>query len=157
MANTNVVEIAVNTKLLGAQVKAVESTLSGLDRVLSNIAEGVREAFAVRGYEDYKDTVTRFGKELADELLVLQLSFGRMKYAIAEAVAPIASVFVPMLNSAIQAVIRFSSVVRQFLSGLIAGITGRKELADSADNAARNSERAGPTGSGANTASGAPA
>lgn len=143
MANTNVVEIAVNTKLLSTQVKAVESTLSGLDRVLSNIAEGVREAFAVRGYEDYKDTVTRFGKELADELLVLQLSFGRMKYAIAEAVAPIASVFVPMLNAAIQAVIRFSSVVRQFLSGLIAGITGRKELADSADNAARAETKLG--------------
>lgn len=143
MANTNVVEIAVNTKLLAGQVKAVSGMLSGLDRVLSNIAEGVREAFAVRGYEDYKDTVTRFGKELADELLVLQLSFGRMKYAIAEAVAPIASVFVPMLNAAIQAVIRFSSIVRQFLSGLIAGITGRKELADSADNAARAETKLG--------------
>lgn len=143
MANTNVVEIAVNTKLLGTQVKAVENMLSGLDRVLSSITEGIGEAFAVRGYEDYKDTVTRFGKELADELLVLQLSFGRMKYAIAEAVAPIASVFVPMLNAAIQAVIRFSSVVRQFLSGLIAGITGRKELADSADNAARAETKLG--------------
>ena len=143
MANTNVVEIAVNTKLLGTQVKAVENMLSGLDRVLNSITEGIGEAFAVRGYEDYKDTVTRFGKELADELLVLQLSFGRMKYAIAEAVAPIASVFVPMLNAAIQAVIRFSSVVRQFLSGLIAGITGRKELADSADNAARAETKLG--------------
>lgn len=143
MANTNVVEIEVNTKLLGQQVKAVSGMLSGLDRVLSSIAQGVEEAFAVRGYEDYKDTVTRFGKELADELLVLQLSFGRMKYAIAEAVAPIASVFVPMLNTAIQAVIRFSGVVRQFLSGLIAGITGRQELADSAENAARAETKMG--------------
>ena len=143
MANTNVVEIAVNTKLLAGQVKAVSGMLSGLDRVLSNLAEGVREAFAVRGYEDYKDTVTRFGKELADELLVLQLSFGRLKYAIAEAVSPIASVFVPMLNSAIQAVIRFSGIVGQFLSGLIAGIIGRKELAASADNAARAETKLG--------------
>lgn len=143
MANTNVVEISVNTKLLAGQVKTVSAMLSGLDRVLLSIADGVAEAFAVRGFEDYKDTVTRFGKELADELLVLQLSFGRMKYAIAEAVAPIASVFVPMLNSAIQAVIRFSGVVGQFLSGLIAGITSRKALADSADNAARAETKLG--------------
>ena len=143
MANTNLVEININTKLLEGQVKAVSGLLSGLDRVLSSIAAGVADAFSVKGYEDYKDTVTRFGKELADELLVLQLSFGRMKYAIAEAVSPIASVFVPMLNTAIQAVIRFASVVRQFLSGLIAGITGRDQLADSAENAARAETKLG--------------
>ena len=137
MANTNLVEISVNTKLSTQQVKAMTGALSGLDRVLDSIAEGVREAFSVKGFEDYKDTVTRFGKELADELLVLQLSFGQLRYAIAEAAAPIASVFVPMLNTAIQALIRFSGMVGQFLSGLIAGITGRKQLADAADNATR--------------------
>ena len=129
MTNTNLVEISVNTKLLDTQVKSVSGMLTGLDRVLSSIADGVREAFAVKGFDDYKDTVTRFGKSLANELLVLQLAFGRMKYAIAEAVAPIAAVFVPMLNDGIFAVIRFADVVRQFLSGLMAGITGRKELA----------------------------
>lgn len=143
MAGNSIVDITFNTKLLQAGVKTAVAALGDVKDMINSIAEGVREAFAVRGYEDYKDTVTRFGKELADELLVLQLSFGRMKYAIAEAVAPIASVFVPMLNTAIQAVIRFSSIVRQFLSGLIAGITGRKELADSADNAARAETKLG--------------
>ena len=141
--NSNSIDITFNTKGLQTGAKAVSAALTGVTDLLTSIAEGVRDAFTVKGFEDYKDTVTRFGKEMADELLVLQLSFGRMKYAIAEAVAPIASVFVPMLNSAIQAVIRFSSVVRQFLSGLIAGITGRKELADSADNAARAETKLG--------------
>ena len=141
MANTKLVEIEVNTNLLSQQVKSVCGTLSGLDNVLASIAEGVQEAFAVRGYEDYKDTVTRFGKELADELLVLQLSLGRLKFAIADAVAPVASVFVPMLNAAIQAVIRFSSLLGQFFSGLMAGVTGRNALAKASDNAARSENR----------------
>ena len=138
MANTNLVEISLNTKLLGNQVKTVSGMLSGLDRVLSSISEGVRDAFAVKGFEDYKNTVTRFGKDLADELLVLQLSFGRLKYAIAEAAAPIASVFVPLLNEGIQALVRFAGIVRQFLSGLLAGITGRKELAAASEEATRS-------------------
>ena len=131
----------VNFKVLAVNAKAATTALKGLDGVLSSIGEGLKEAFEVNGFTDYKDTVTRFGKELADELLVLQLSFGRMKAAIAEAVAPIASVFVPMLNSAIQSVIRFSGVVNQFLRGIIAGVTGRQELADSAENAAKSEEK----------------
>lgn len=134
-------ELKLDTAGLILGVKAAKTAFGGLDRVLSSISESLREAFSVKGFTDYKDTVTRFGKELADELLVLQLSFGKMKIAIAEAVAPIASVFVPMLNSAIQSVIRFSGVVNQFLRGVIAGVTGRQELAKSAENAAKSEEK----------------
>ena len=138
---SKVIEIKVDTKLLETGTKAATSALKGLNEVLSSVAGGVRDAFAVKGFEDYKDTVTRFGKELADELLTLQLSFGRMKYAIAEAVAPIAAVFVPMINTAIQAVIRFAGVVGQFLRGIIAGITGSNDLANAADTAAESEEK----------------
>lgn len=134
-------EIKLNTAGLILGVKAAKTAFSGLDRVLSSISESVREAFSVKGFQDYKDTVTRFGKDLADELLVLQLSFGKMKIAIAEAVAPIVSVFVPMLNTAIQSVIRFSGTVNQFLRGILAGITGRQELAASAEDAAKSEEK----------------
>ena len=135
MAENKTIDIKFSTKELEAGAKAATTALKGLNGVLSSIAEGMKDAFAVKGFEDYKDTVTRFGKELADELLTLQLSFGRMKYAIADAVAPIASVFVPMLNTAIQAVIRFAGVVGQFLRGVLAGITGNKKLASSAEEA----------------------
>ena len=134
-------ELAFDMTLLQTDAKAATSTLKGLSRVLKSVAEGVREAFTVRGLEDYRQTVTRFGKALSDELLTLQLSFGRMKYAIAEAVAPLASVFVPMLNTAVQAVIRFSGVVGQFLRGIIGGITGNQKLAESAQEATYSEEK----------------
>lgn len=137
----DMMELKIDTTGLVMGVKAAKTAFSGLDRVLTSISDTLHEAFSVKGFEDYKDTVTRFGKDLADELLVLQMSFGKMKYAIAEAVAPIVSVFVPMINSAIQSVIRFSSVVNQFLRGIIAGITGRQELAASAEGAAKAEEK----------------
>lgn len=133
--NSKIIELEVNTKNLEAGAKTATAALKGLNRTLYSVSEGVREAFSVRGLSDYRNTVTRFGKDLADALLTLQLSFGRLKYAIADAVAPIASVFVPMLNTAIQAVIRFAGIVGQFLRGVLAGITGNKNLAGSAEEA----------------------
>ena len=141
--NSEIIDVTVQTELLESGTKAATTALKGLRGALSSVAEGVREAFSVRGLSDYKNTVTRFGKELADALLTLQLSFGRLKYAIADAVAPIASVFVPMLNTAIQAVIRFAGIVGQFLRGVLAGITGNKGLADSAKEATQSEVKLG--------------
>lgn len=134
-------EMKVDTAGLILGIKAAKTAFGGLDRVLSSISESVREAFSVKGFEDYKNTVTRFGKELADELLVLQLSFGKMKIAIAEAVAPLVSIFVPVLNSAVQSVIHFSNTVNQFLRGIIAGVTGRQELAAASAEAAKSEDK----------------
>lgn len=139
----DITELKVDTAHLVMGIKAAKTAFSGLDRVLTSIADTMQEAFSVKGYEDYKNTVTRFGKELADALLTLQLSFGRMKYAIADAVAPIAAVFVPMLNAAIQAVIRFAGVVGQFLRGVLAGVTGNKALTSSAEEATRSEVKLG--------------
>lgn len=136
-------ELKIDTAGLVMDIKTVKAAFSGLDRVLSSIADTMRDAFSVKGYEDYKNTVTRFGKDLADALLTLQLSFGQLKWAIADSVAPIAAVFVPMLNAAIQAVIRFAGVVGQFLRGVLAGITGNQNLASSAKEATQSQVKLG--------------
>ncbi len=124
-----------------AGIAAAVVALKGLGKVLSSISQGVKEAFTVEGYRDYLQTVSRFGKNLAKELLVLQMAFGRLKVAIAKAFAPILEVVVPYINRAIFAMIRFADTVHQFLRGLIAGIGGTDALADSAQNAA-DSEKA---------------
>ena len=140
---TDITELKVDTMDLILGIKAAKTAFGGLDRVLSSISETLSDVFSVKGYKDYRDTVTRFGKDLADSLLTLQLSFGRLKYAIADAVAPIASVFVPMLNTAIQAVIRFAGVVGQFLRGVLAGITGNQNLTNSAKEATKTQTKLG--------------
>ena len=133
-------DVSVNTGEMILTVKALKIAFGGLDRVLSSIAKTMEEAFSVKGFRDYQKTVSRFGKELANDLLVLQLAFGKMKYALAEAVAPLVSLFVPMLNDAIFAVIRFSSVVNQFFRGIAAAVTGNQNLTGSAKEAAASQE-----------------
>ena len=148
----DITDIALNTKGLILGLKAAQVAYAGLDKVLTSLADTIREVFSVDGYQDYRETVSRLGKDLTDELLTLQLSFGRMKYAIAEAVAPIASVFIPMLNAAIQAVIRFADIVRQFLSGLLGGIFGTQKLSDATDSAAKSQKKLGSAAKGAGKA-----
>ena len=134
--------MAENTTLISVDtagvvgIAAAAVALKGLGKVLTSISQGVKEAFTVRGYRDYLQTVSRFGKKLTNQLLVLQMAFGRLKVAIAKAFAPVLEVVVPYINQAIFAIIRFAGVVRQFLSGLFAGIRGNDSLAASANNAA---------------------
>ena len=145
MAENETIEIHWNGKEFETEVASAAAALEGLNGVLASTGAGIRDAFSVRGLKNYQKTVSRFGKDLANALLQLQLSFGAMKYAIAEAVAPIASVFVPMINAAIQTVIRFADVTGQFLRGILAAVTGNKALAEVSQEASKSQESLGKT------------
>ena len=54
-------------------------TIIDLQVNTETLKESMADAFSVAGYQDYLKTIRRFGKSLTDELLVLRLSFGRMK------------------------------------------------------------------------------
>lgn len=145
MAENETIEIHWNGKEFETEVASAAAALEGLNGVLASTGAGIRDAFSVKGLKNYQKTVSRFGKDLANALLQLQLSFGAMKYAIAEAVAPIASVFVPMINAAIQTVIRFADVTGQFLRGILAAVTGNKALAEASQEVSKSQESLGKT------------
>ena len=126
-----IVDLYVNT-----DTQQVKSSFDTIVVAAGEVEEAISSAFSIGGYKDYLRTVRRFGKELTDELLVMQLSFGKMKAAIADSVAPIAAVFVPMINRALAVVTEFAGMVGQFFRGLILGITGQDMLGKSAENAA---------------------
>jgi len=114
-------------------VKAAEAAFSGLDRVLTDIGDTLRETFSIGGFKDYVQTASRYGRQLTNELLVLQLGFGKLKMAIADAAAPIVGVFVPMINEAIAAVTGFMQTV----GAIFRAIFVTDGLAASADTAAK--------------------
>ena len=118
-----IVDLYVNT-----DTQQVKSSFDTIVVAAGEVEEAISSAFSIGGYKDYLRTVRRFGKELTDELLVMQLSFGKMKAAIADSVAPIAAVFVPMINRALAVVTEFAGMVGQFFRGLILGITGQDML-----------------------------
>ena len=137
----SIVDLLVDTGLTVAGVGAVTQSLNILGDTAEEVGQAIDDAFTIGGYKDYLKTVRRFGKELTDELLVMQLSFGKMKAAIADSVAPLASVFVPVVNRAVAAVTEFAGYVGQFFRGLVLGITGQDMLAGSAENAAEQEEK----------------
>ena len=137
----NMIDLFVNTDGLSSNAALVTSTFDNLVEAAGEVGEAIDDAFTIGGYKDYLKTVRRFGKELTDELLVLQLGFGKMKAAIADSVAPIAAVFVPMINKAVAAVSEFAGYVGQFFRGLILGITGQDMLGESAENATEQEEK----------------
>ena len=57
-------------------------------------------------------------ESLDDKLLVLRLELGKLKAALERAFAPVASVVVPVLTSAVRAVTEFVSAVGQVIGGL---------------------------------------
>lgn len=138
MAENTILEI--NTDLIEESVRVSGSAMKGLIEVAGELEAAISDAFTINGYKDYLKTVRRFGKNLTDELLVMQLSFGKMKTAIADSVAPIVALFVPMVNQGIAAVTKFAGYVGEFFRGLIIGITGQDALAQSAEEAAKSQE-----------------
>ena len=140
MADT-IMEIKLDAGQLIGTAATAGTALMGLTKVANELGEAIDDAFTIGGYKDYLKTVRRFGKGLTDELLVLQLQFGSMKAAIADACAPLAAVFVPMLNNAIAAITNFAGQVGQFFRGMVIGITGRDALAESAQKAADSEDK----------------
>ena len=136
-----IIDLVVNIDGVSSETSKVTASFDRLVTAAGEVEEAISSAFTINGYKDYLKTVRRFGKELTDELLVLQLSFGKMKAAIADSVAPIAALFVPMMNKAVAAVTEFAGYVGQFFRGLILGITGQDMLGKSAENASEQEEK----------------
>ena len=139
--NANILDIQVDTRQLQQQSKDAAAALTELDTALSGLNQSIRDAFSVKGYQDYLQTVQRFGKSLANELLTLQLRFGQLKVAVAQALAPVASVFVPMLNDAMLALIRFSGMVGQFMQGLLGTTQGSRDMSKAVDTATKSQNK----------------
>lgn len=138
--NEMTIDVKLNTATLIAGSGAVVAALATVGKTARSVAAAMADAFRIKGYTGYLETVERFGKSLADELLCLQLNFGKLKAAIVDAAAPVASVFVPMLNEALLAAIRFVNGVGAVFSALFGGSKANDALADSAENAEKSQE-----------------
>lgn len=76
---------------------------------------------------DIQDTVLQV-KDLNKELLVLRLAFGQLKAAIAEAAAPLLSVLVPALTTAIRWATRLVKTIGQVIAGVLGITVAQKKL-----------------------------
>lgn len=137
-SNEMTLDLKLNTAFIKAGSKAISLAFSAIQKSAQNVETTLADVFRINGYKDYVQTAARYGKELASSLLVLQLRFGQLKAAIADAVAPVAAVFVPMLNQALLAAIRFTNGVGAVFSALFGGNDALTQSTQKAETAQEN-------------------
>lgn len=97
----------MNLILDGGTLAGAAVGVIGLTKVLGRLHDAISDAFNVKGVNAYRKTVSRFGKELAGQLVSLQMNFGKLKAAFADALAPLMELFLPGVNDAVRSLTGF--------------------------------------------------
>ncbi len=127
--NRKVTELTVEVTLDKRSAAGFMQTAGGLLPVLQSLKAATEEAFSVKGFKNYTETAKRYGSELAGQLLYLQLSLGKLKAAFMDALAPILSLLVPVVNGIIRVLTRLVSFIGQVLRALFGGVSGQSAAA----------------------------
>lgn len=136
-----VTTIAFDFSTAKTDVKEVTQALGGLQKTLKGLKSSLLYALCWTAFSSYvADAVTASGN-LDKELLVLRLNLGKLKHTFADAIAPVAAVFVPMINQAVRAATKLVSTIGQVIGALFRGSTAEKTLQENAEYAAKAQER----------------
>lgn len=132
MANNITIDAMTgDTGLVIGDIHEISGALGGLEKTVKNLTSAVAGAFVLGKAAAYlKEAAVSSGK-LDKQLLVLRLSLGKMKAAIGDAAAPIAAVFLPLIQKAVWGVTRFVRAAGQVIGALLGGSKASNALADS--------------------------
>ncbi len=99
-----------------------------IESQLNKLASLLDDAFRIETVEDYTRGVAIYGKELADSLYGVQLSFSNMKIAVIRAAAPIVQVLLPVVQTAISALTGLANSIGQVLRMLLLGSSDAQDF-----------------------------
>lgn len=162
------VGIEVDKKKLEEAKKTLEETFSGLKKNLDKITGGIKkalsgiadtvktafgevkesvtssitDAFTVTSAEEYTAAAERFGEEMAGSLFSIQENLGLLEASIVDAIAPIAGVFVPVIDEALGALLELSSSIGQVTGALFGSSAGTDAFTQSVATASEAANQA---------------
>jgi len=128
-----------------ATVQKTTGSLGGLKTVASSLGKSIINAFSSANIGGYLAEAVRGADSLEKEFLVLRLSLGKLKSAIGEAAAPIVSSFMPMIQSAVYAAIRWVKNLGLVIRALFGGKQASEEMAQAQEKLASSSGKASRT------------
>ncbi len=136
MANT----IAFDSETAKTDALQAAQALEGLQKTVKGLKTALLHAFCWDRFTGYvKDALTSSGA-LEKELLVLRLGLGKLKHAFADAIAPVAAAFIPILNQAVRAATKLVTAFGQVIAALFRGSYAEKVLQENAEYAANAQE-----------------
>lgn len=101
------------------KVDALTDSVQGLETVITRLHKSIASAFSLSALASFTDRALTASGRLKKELLVLRLSFGSLRAAIGDAVAPLGGIFIPMLSRAMFAVTRFVRYIGEIIAALM--------------------------------------
>ena len=95
------------------------------------------QAVNLTAFEGQTVSLTYYTKKFSDQLLYLRLNLGRLRAALQNAFAPIGALVLPVINQAINRLVRFLHTVHAVFALLTDNATATDSVAESAQNAAK--------------------
>ena len=128
-----------------ATMEKTTGVLGGLKTVASSLGKAITNAFTAANIGGYFMEAVKGADSLENQFLVLRLSLGRLKSAIGEAVAPMISSFLPVLQNAVYGAIRWVKNLGLVVRALFGGTQASEEMAQAQDKLADSSGKASRT------------
>ena len=133
----SIINIEVDITPVEDATKDAAEMIEALKKSLQSTQGQISETFKDTAIKSFTADTAKWVKEMEDGLLCLRLSFGKLKAAIEQALAPMAAVVLPVLNRAVLAAAGFVNQAGLVLGALFDGAAGTEAVAQSADRAAK--------------------
>ncbi len=105
-------------KLKNTLLDALSDCWSAVQRQAGKLKTLLKNAFTVRSLEDYEQAAAIYGASLAGTLYDLQVQFEGLKASVIRCAAPIVSLFVPVIQKAVQALTQFLNTIAQAMGAV---------------------------------------
>lgn len=107
----------------GKRIQVTLDTIKiSIGQTMARIRREMEQTFDSAPMQTYVRTGAYFAEKMSDSLLVLRLNLGKLRVAFTQAVAPIAAVFVPLINQAVVALTEVVGAAGQVISALVGGL-----------------------------------
>lgn len=107
----------------GKRIQVTLDTIKiSIGQTMARIRREMEQTFDSAPMQTYVRTGAYFTEKMSDSLLVLRLNLGKLRVAFTQAVAPIAAVFVPLINQAVVALTEVVGAAGQVISALVGGL-----------------------------------
>ena len=133
------------TQKAQAAMQKTTGALGGLKAVAGSLGKVITDAFTTANIGGYLIEAVNNADSLEKQFLVLRLSLGKLKSAIGEAAAPIVSAFLPMIQNAVYAAIRWVKNLGLVIRALFGGAQASEEMAQAQEELAKSSGKASRT------------
>lgn len=144
MVNIEEIELEFTADTIQFQqtVQNVTDQMSGLQKVAASLKDSITSAFDISAVTEFIGEAVTASGSLDKQLLVLRLSLGKLKSAIGQAIAPIASVFLSVIQQAIYGVTRLVRSIGLVIGALFGGADSSNAMAQAQEKLSKSSGKA---------------